>query len=70
MIQWKQHGCTNPVYSSECGLFVIYRNPRGAVVVKRFDSPDDSKPSETSGPLASIGAAKQWCEERVPVFTL
>ncbi len=70
MICWKQHGCTEPVFTSECGLFVIYRNPHGAVVVKRFETPNDSKPCETSGPLRSIEDAKQWCEDRVPVFTL
>lgn len=69
MIRWKQHGCTDPVYASECGLFVIYRNPRGDVVVKRFDSPDETKPAETSGPLPSVEAAKQWCEARSEIIT-
>lgn len=70
MIRWIQHGCTTPVFTSECGLFVIYHNPRGQLVVKRFDSREDDKPSETSGPLPTLAAARQWCEDRVPVFTL
>lgn len=70
MIKWKTHGATDPVYSSECGLFVIYRTTRGEIVVKRFDGPEDVKPSEVSGPQRSIETAKQWCEDRVPVFTL
>lgn len=70
MIRWKTHGSTEPVYSSECGLFVIYRTTRSEIVVKRFDAPEDVKPSEVSDPLPSIEAAKQWCEDRVPVFTL
>lgn len=70
MIRWMTYGCTDPVHASECGLFVIYRNQRGEVVVKRFDAPDETKPAETSGPLPSVEAAKQWCEDRVPVFTL
>lgn len=70
MIQWKQHGCTEPVFSSECGLFVIYRTPRREIVVKRYDTADAVKPFEVSGPLPTIEAAKQWAEDRVPVFTL
>lgn len=70
MIQWKQFGSTGPVFSSACGLFVIYRTARSEIAVKRYDEPEDVKPSEVSGPLPSIEAAKQWCEDRVPVFTL
>lgn len=70
MIQWKQHGVTDPVFASVCGLFVIYTTARREIVVKRYDAPEDVKPSEVSGPLPTIAAAKRWCEDRVPVFTL
>ncbi|MFO0806063.1 MAG: hypothetical protein U0791_23405 [Gemmataceae bacterium] len=64
MIRWKAHGFADPVYTSECGQFTLMRSPRREWIAKRYDFPEDRTPAETSAPLGTLEAAKQWCEAR------
>lgn len=69
MIRWRQFG-TEVHFESECGRFTIIRSLKGDIIARYYSDPSEYRPTQESRPQASIADAKDWCESRIPVFTL